>query len=255
MATNIICIFVMTIKFSGGMKKEIFIENYRTAFGNYELPIAFWYSDIPVNAIEKTRGCYIGELKLARVGEVASLGQETISCPGGKVYAGYIDAPPFIGGFVSGKEHYKETPELVTDFINDLSMPNKSGKYLNFASINKIENFDNIEGLIFFATPDVLSGLVSWLLYDTNKPDAISVPFGSGCSSIIAQTVVENQNNGYRSFLGMFDPSARPQVESNILTLSVPMSRFRDTYYTFDKSCLQGTKDWLKVKTRIENGN
>lgn len=75
------------------------------------------------------------------------------------------------------------------------------------------------------------------------------------CSSMVAQIIVENQNNGQRVFLGMFDPSVRPQVEENILTLSIPMSRFKKMYYTFTDSCLSGTRAWLKVKERIESGN
>lgn len=236
------------------MNKELFIENFRNAFGNYELPVAFWYSEKPIVATKITKGCYIGNLKPARDGGAISLDEQTIFCPGGKVYAGFMDAPPFIGGFVSGKERYKETTELVTDFIKDLNIPKKTGKYINFVSIDEVDNLDNLEGLIFFATPDILSGLVSWVQFDTNSPDAISVPFGSGCSSIVAQTVVENQNNGHRSFLGMFDPSARPHVEPNILTLAIPMSRFKKIYHTFVESCLQGTHDWKKVKQRIENG-
>jgi hypothetical protein len=123
--------------------------------------------------------------------------------------------------------------------------------YLNFASIASIRNFDKLEGLVFFATPDVLTGLVSWAQFDNNNPDAVSVPFGSGCSTVVAQTIVENQNNGQRVFLGMFDPSARPQVEANILSLSIPMSRFKKMYYTLNNSCLSGSRAWLKVKERI----
>ncbi len=243
----------MTNKKNRDMKKEHFIENYRNAFGNYELPIAFWYSDEPVVEPVKTRGCYIGNLKTARDGGVVSLNVETISCPGGKTYAGFIPPPPFISGFVSGKERYKETPDLVNEFISELNIPDKSGKYLNFASIAAIDSFDFIEGLIFFAIPDVLSGLVSWAMFDTNKADAVATLFGSGCSSIISQTVVENKNNGHRTFLGMFDPSARPEVEENILTLTIPLSRFKTMYHTINSSCLQGTHGWKKVKQRIEN--
>lgn len=235
------------------MNKAHFIENFRMAFGNYELPVVFWYSDAAENLPTKTKGCFIGDLKRARKGTVVSLNVETISCLGGKLYTGFTPVPTFIRTFVSTKELYKASPEMVDSFITDLNISSKTGRYINFVSIDKIENFDNIEGLVFFAIPDVLSGLISWTFFDTNAPDAVSLPFGSGCSSIIAQTVAENQNNGYRSFLGMFDPSARPEVESNILTLSVPMSRFKEMYYTFEKSCLSGTRDWKKVKDRIIN--
>lgn len=235
------------------MNPEDFIEYFRTAFGNYELPVVFWYSDQPTVVSEKTKGCFIKDLKPAREGRLICLSLSTISCGGGKTYTGFMEAPSHLPELVSTKERYKEMPEMVTDFINDLKMPCKSGKYINFVSIDKIESFDELEGLIFFATPDVLSGLVSWALFDTKSTDTVSVPFGSGCSSIISQTVVENQNNGYRIFIGMFDPSARPHVESNILSFAIPMSMFKKMYYTIGKSCLSGTRSWKKVKERIIN--
>jgi Uncharacterised ArCR, COG2043. len=235
------------------MDTKLFIENFKTAFGEYELPIAFWYSEDPVVECSQTKACYIGYLKPAREGGIVSLSVDTIACPGGKVYAGFTEAPPFIPNWVSAKERYKDTPEAVTEFLEDLNIPNKEGNYLNFASIDQIDSFDHIEGLTFFATPDVLSGLISWVLFDTNEPDAISVPFGSGCSSLITQAIVENKNKGHRSFLGLFDPSIRTDVESNILTLSIPMSKFKKIYHTIDASCLQGTHHWKKLKKRIEN--
>ncbi len=238
------------------MDINYFIQNFRNAFGDYELPIAIWYSDRPKVEVSKTRGCYIKDLKPARKGQIVSLSVDAIACPGGKVYSGFTSVPPFLPGFVSDKERYKDTPEMVIDFITELNMPSKEGKYINFASINNLDSFEGLEGIIFFASPDVMTGLISWTLMDTNKPDAVSVPFASGCSAIVAQTVVENRDEGHRSFLGLFDPSVRPQVEANILSLSVPMSRFKEMYYTLEKSCLKGTHAWNKVKERIlQDGN
>ncbi|TKG97250.1 hypothetical protein EYV94_02125 [Puteibacter caeruleilacunae] len=236
------------------MNKELFIENLRIAFGDAELPIVFWYSDEPAIPVEKTRGCFIGYLKTARSGGVISFNVDTIGCPGGKVYTGYCEAPPFIPGFVSEKEKYKKTPEMVTKFIDDLNMPDAPAAYINFASIDKISSLDDKEGIIFFATPDILSGLVSWALFDIDESDAISVPFGSGCSLLVSQTYVENKRNGYRCFLGLFDPSVRPSVEQNILSFAIPMSRFKVMYHTIEESCLSGTHGWTKVKERIEKG-
>ena len=236
------------------MDKKKFIEQFIHAFGNVELPIVFWYSAEPAAEPQKTRGCFIKYLKPAREGGIVSLDAETISCMGGKTYTGFIEAPSFIPDFVSGKERYKETPEQVSDFIHDLNIPKASEPYINFASIGYVDDLQKAEGIAFFATPDVLSGLVSWTLFDTMDPNAVSVPFGSGCSSLISQTIVENRKNGKRSFLGLFDPSVRPAVESNILCLTIPMSRFNEMYQTMDESCLQGTHAWKKVRERINDG-
>lgn len=235
------------------MDKNLFIEKFELAFGSYELPVAIWYSESPYGTHEKTKGCFIKYLKPAREGGVVSVNVDSISCPGGKIYTGFSEMPEFIPGYVSQKEHYKETPEMVVDFIDALRMPDQSARYLNFASLDQVDSFDDVEGLLFFATPDVLTGLVSWALYDTKEPYSVSVPFGSGCSSIIAKTIVENQNGGDEVFIGFLDPSVRPHVEVNILSFAVPMSRFKKMYHTFDDSCLKGTHAWNKVKARITN--
>lgn len=233
------------------MDKNQFIENFRKAFGNYELPIVFWYSEQPIVEIKKTRACFIEDLKVARKGASISFNLETISCGGGKTYTGFMDPPPHIPNFVSIKERYKESPEMVREFVENLNLPSKKGLFINFSSIKNIENFDQAEGLLFFASPDVLTGLVSWAFFDTNAADAVSVPFGSGCASLVSQTLVENRNNGQRVFLGLFDPSVRPSVEANILSLAIPLSRFKKMFHTFGKSCLLDSSAWKKVKERI----
>ncbi|MEI3097510.1 MAG: DUF169 domain-containing protein [Parabacteroides distasonis] len=70
--------------------------------------------------------------------------------------------------------------------------------------------------------------MVTWAFFDNNSPEAISTPFGSGCSATITQAVNENRRGGHRAFLGFFDPSARPYVESNVLSFTIPMSRFKE---------------------------
>ena len=104
---------------------------------------------------------------------------------------------------------------------------------------------------MFFATPDVLSGLVSWASYDNNADDAVRAPFGSGCSAVVTQAVVENRRGGRSVFLGLFDPSVRPWVGESVLSLVVPMSRMREMCGTMRASCLFGTYAWNKVRDRI----
>lgn len=230
-----------------------FIDNLKNAFGDIELPIAFWYSTTPKVVPIPVPGCYLKSLKKAREGVAVSFDSDTIKCSGGKVYAGYIEIPEFLPNFVANKEHYKESPEMVVDFIDKIGLLNMQGQYLNFARIDQLDSFDHIEGLLFFATPDILSGLVAWTQYDTNDVNAVSVPFGSGCSSTIACVLTENRKGGKRTFLGMFDPSARPTIEENMLSFSIPMSRFSEMYYTINKCCLNDTHGWSKIKNRINH--
>ncbi|MBI9060871.1 MAG: DUF169 domain-containing protein [Marinilabiliaceae bacterium] len=71
------------------------------------------------------------------------------------MYTCFAAAPPFIPEFVSHKERYKKTPEMVTEFIDGLNLPKTPGEYINFAPIDKVKELNQVEGVLFFATPDV----------------------------------------------------------------------------------------------------
>lgn len=233
------------------METKTFIANYKEAFGDdAELPIVFWYSDILENRTEKINGCFFKDMKKVRDGNTISLSAEVIGCGGGKFYTGFTDMPEHVPTFVSTKEKYKQTPEMVAGFINRLAVPRAEEKYLHFARIDKIETFDDIEGILFLATPDMLSGLTTWAYFDNNSEDAVVSQFGSGCSAVVTQTTLENRNGGRRTFIGFFDPSVRPYFEPDILSYTIPMSRFKEMYRTMRSSCLFGTHAWGKIRDR-----
>lgn len=237
------------------MDAKEFAAAYAEAFGPAaQLPLLFWYSEEPVRAVSKVEGCFFKGLAEAREGLPVSLNAGNIGCGGGKFYTGFTPMPPHVPTFVSQKEHYKQTPEMVLEFIGRLGVPEASGAWLNFARIDTdagAEAFGRAEGVLFFAAPDVLSGLVSWAVYDNNADDAVRAPFGSGCSAVVSQAVVENRRGGRSVFLGLFDLSVRPWVGEHELSLAVPMSRMREMCGTMRASCLFGTHAWNKVRDRI----
>lgn len=235
------------------MEVQEFIDNYKEAFGDEtQLPLLFWYSDQPVAKTEKIGGCFFKGLQAAREGMPVCLSVDVIGCGGGKLYTGFSDMPERVPGFVSLKEKYKKTPEMVVDYIHGLGMQQAEKPYLNFMRIDRAESFAGTEGILFFATPDMLSGLCGWAFYDNNEPDAVVSLFGSGCSTVVSMTVVENQRQGHRCFLGLFDPSVRPWVRKNELSFTIPFSRFVQMMDTMKNCFLFGTHAWKKVKRRIE---
>lgn len=234
------------------MSVQEFITALREAFGEkFELPLLFRYTDHPIRPVEKTGGCFFKVLAQARAGQAVGLNAENIGCGGGKFYTGFSPMPEFVPQFVSLKERYKQTPEMVLEFIATLDLKPALQPWLEFIRIDRVENFDNAEGLLFFATPDELAGLVTWATFDNNAADAVATPFGSGCSTVVAQTVRENRIGGQRCFLGLFDPSVRPWVGANELGFVIPMSRFVTMSRTMRQSCLFDTHAWTKVRERI----
>lgn len=234
------------------MMPSEFVDNFKMAFGkNVPLPIAFYYSDKPIATTKKIAGCIFKCFSTVRDGNSVSLNAEVIGCGGGKLYTGFAPMNDYIPGYVSHKEKYKSTPLQVINYVKGLEIQSQEGNYLNFERLDKLDSFDNIEGVLFFATPDMLSGLTTWTFFDNDSEDAVSAIFGSGCSSIISLAVKENRIGGKRTFLGLFDPSVRPYTNPNELSFVIPAIRFKEMCLTFRKCCLFDTTAWAKVKARI----
>lgn len=117
-----------------------------------------------------------------------------------------------------------------------------------------LEQADEPLAVIFFAPPDVLSGLFTLANFNESGPNGVIAPFGSGCASIIYYPYREYLSDHPRAVLGMFDVSARPSVEVNVLTFTVPWARFEDMVDNVDESFLI-TKSWEKVRERINLEN
>ena len=230
-----------------------FLLNYRQAFGSKaSLPLLFGYSDKPIANTEKIGGCFFKGLQAARDGQPVSLSADVIGCGGGKLYTGFSDIPERVPGFVSLKEKYKKTPEMVVDYVNGLGMNRAEKPYLNFIRIDKAESFEGIEGIFFYATPDMLSGLCGWAFFDINEPDAVVSQFGSGCSTVVSMSVGENARQGHRCFIGLLDPSVRPWVGKDELCFTIPFSRFTQMMETMKDCFLFDSHAWQKMKARLE---
>lgn len=234
------------------MNIQTFIQNFKEAFGETaELPIVFWYSDTQEKDTEKINGCFFKGMKTVREGGIISLNAENISCGGGKFYTGFTEMPEHVPTFVSLKERYKQTPEMVIEYLQHMGVPRAEKRYLHFARIDKVKGLEEVEGILFIVNPDMLSGLTAWACYDNNSEDCVVSLFGSGCSCVVTQTVIENRKGGRRTFIGFFDPSVRPYFEPDKLSYTIPMSRFREMCDTMRQSCLFDAHAWKKIRERL----
>ena len=228
-----------------------FIESYREAFGDAApLPVSLAYGATPAAEVKSVPKCMIGAVSKVRYGDSLTLCADNVLCGGGALYTAFRPMPERVPVFVSEVEHYKKTKEMVKDYVDSLGITLSDKPYLNFVRVDKLSSWDDAEALIFFATPDMLSGLCTWAFYDNNDSDAVTTLFASGCASIITFAVNENRSCGRRCFLGMLDPSARPLVPENELTFTIPMSRFKEMLDTMNDSALY-QKAFSALKRRI----
>ena len=134
------------------MNNKQFIENYKEAFGEKAaLPIAFWHSDKPVAEPQPVNGCFFPAFEKVREGQPVSFDDTTMKCGGGKFYCGLSPMPEYVPTFVSEKEHYKASPALVKDFVEQLDIDVDKHKYLNFQRLDQVDEGVDYYGVLIFA--------------------------------------------------------------------------------------------------------
>ena len=243
--------------------KETFITLWRKYFNAAELPIVFFYTegDGGAEPFQKPRGrsCIICELVKVRNGKSLYFNGESLGCTGSKRYLGYTDKmrPGFEYFLSCGNddmegERYIRKPEMVKVFMKNQRTIPEAGKNIVFKRWDKISVTDEPVAVIFFATPDVLSGLFTLANFDQVEPNGTFTPFGAGCSSVVHFPYYESKAERPRAVIGMFDPSARPCVPENVLTFAVPMKKFELMVGYMEESFLI-TDTWSTLKKRISH--
>jgi uncharacterized protein (DUF169 family) len=243
--------------------KDNFIKLWQKYFNNAGLPITFYYTDKEGQAelIKPGSGarCIMGHLAEVRKGNSISFAADSVGCFGGRKYLGFSDrlAPDFeyflscgIPGKVEG-ERYKKSPEMVAELLQRWPQFKAPARFIVFKRWDKLETADNPDVIIFFAQPDVLSGLYTLASYDESDPNAVMAPMGSGCSSIVQNPYLEKDSDHPHAIIGMFDPSARPFVSPDELSISVPVGKFTRMVRNMDESFLI-TRTWKTMQKRIK---
>lgn len=241
--------------------KMTFMNLWKKHFGNAELPIVFWYTEEEGVAdwAEKKKdwSCIICELAKVRNGKSVMYDSKRIMCGGAKRYLGYTDKmrPGFeyflsCGTILIEGERYLRTPDQVKMLMKTQKPLPVEGKNIVFKRWDNLEETDDPEVVVFFAKPDVLSGLFTLANYDQEEPNGTFTPFGSGCGTMVYYPYLEYLSDRQRAVIGMLDPSARPCVPSDTLSFAVPMKRFEKMIEYMEESFLI-TDTWKTIRKRI----
>jgi uncharacterized protein (DUF169 family) len=222
-------------------------------------------------------GCVVSMLTAAAKGRTAVFDRKTFGCPGGGVGLGfgnqYVNFPAGIENFLStgnkefcstdmGKnivrnmpalehgERYLKSPEVAKKFVDGLPMTDVPTEYVVFKPLEKVSDGETPKVVVFYVNPDQLSALVVLANYDRGSNQSVISPFGAGCHT--AGIIPFNEDNAEkpRAVIGMFDISARKQVDRDILSFTVPYKMFLEMESNVEGSFLQG-HEWLKVRERM----
>jgi hypothetical protein len=243
-------------------RKEDFLGRWRRYFGAAELPIACWYTDDEgaADRAEPAKGhrCFLADLARIRKGASLRFDVDTIGCSGGKRYLGFTTdlLPNFehflscgLPGVVEG-ERYKKSPGLVKEYMERSPSFTAPARHIVFKRWDHLGEADTPQVAVFFAPPDVLSGLFTLASFEEADLNAVYCPFCAGCGSIVQYPFLEKDASRPRAVLGMFDVSARPFVPGSVLSFAVPMNKFTAMIADMDESFLV-TKSWEAVRRRM----
>jgi len=243
--------------------RDTVIRLLRQYFPGSELPVTFQVDGDETGATvvpePKAWRCLVCELAKVRKGTSLVVNERSLSCSGAKYFCGYVKerVPDFRYFLSSGKpggisgERYKRTPEIVDLADRNAAHIPVEGRHYVFKRWDKLSGADDPDVVIFFARPEVLSGLFTLANFEESDPDGVICPFSSGCGSMILYPWLEQQKENPRAVLGMFDPSARPCVPVDMLSFAVPMKKFARMAGCVEESFLV-TDTWKKVTEKIE---
>jgi uncharacterized protein (DUF169 family) len=238
-------------------------KQFQEIVGLREYPLGAYYTnDKPEGYTPKPgiQTCMIGYLQRTRQnGETVYFDKEHFGCPGGAYYMGFLESPRpnleyFLSCGIPGQmdgERYVKTPDLAKEFIAKRKPSLAPAAYCVFKPIENFQKEEKPQVVIFFASPDTLSGLFTLTNYALERVDGVYAPFGSGCSTLLTYPLKEASKEQPQAILGMFDVSARPMVEKDVLTLAMPYSIFLKLLENVSGSFLE-TESWKKVYQRIQ---
>ncbi len=242
--------------------RQDLLRKWERYFPGVELPVAYWWTDAVSEADRRDSRdeahCVVRAFARVREGHTFVYGKDSPGCRGWARYTGFSRTlrPGFewflscgIPGEIEG-ERYKQSPELVTRYLEARPPFEAPGRWLVFKRWDRVAPDERPFAVICFAPPDVLSGLFALANFDRADPHGVVAPMGSGCSQIVAYPWEEARAPEPRCVLGMFDVSARPAVRAGELTFTVPFARFERMVANMDESFLI-TRSWDAVRARI----
>jgi uncharacterized protein (DUF169 family) len=235
-------------------------EKLTGALGLSEAPIAVYYTDHKIEGafMWNCMGdhfCSIGRMAAVRKGTPMVIDGENAGCGGAAFFLGYQNSirpgfEYFLAHDDKGKgERFKKTPELARTLMDSFQFVPASGPYCVFQRLSDIPDGVTPEVVSIFADGDGIGGLVTLANYGRRGKDAVIAPQTAGCGSLVNEARAQALQPEPRAVLGMFDPAARPRMEKNYLTFSVPWPMFVEMVGNLPGSFVE-IDPWVSMKDR-----
>jgi uncharacterized protein (DUF169 family) len=137
-------------------------------------------------------------------------------------------------------------------FLDKVNPRKAPGKYCIFKPLSLFTDSQEPEFVIFFARPEVLTGLFTQTTFTTGDVDSVASPFGAGCTNILAWPLFYREQGMEKAILGGFDPSARKYMKTDELTFTVPLSLYRKMLEALPESMFNIGNNWDVVRKKVD---
>lgn len=204
--------------------------------------------------------CVMGNIwRARRKGTAAYFDRERFGCLGGAFYLGFLKPQlEFITHYISSGipnqvegEYYLESPEVTRRFFEIIDPRPAPARFCVFKPLSRFTSDEQPELIIFFARGEVLCGLNQLATFVTNDFEAVSSPFGAGCSNIVSWPLRYLSAGKLKAVLGGWDPSDRKFLKPDELTFTVPYEMFDSMVRRWPDSFLK-TPTWEIVRKKID---
>lgn len=210
----------------------------------------------------KTFSCVIGNIWLARKKHGAAfISAEEYGCPGGVYYSSMLKphlrfiehyvSTGFAGSPLQG-ERYMPNPDAMREFMLRVNPRPTDAKYCIFKPLSLFSEDEKPEFVIFFARPEVLSGLFTHTVFTTGNMECVASPFGAGCTNIISWPLYYKEKGEEKAVIGGFDPSARKFMKVDELTFTVPLGLYEKMLAALPESMFTHDTDWKNVRKKVD---
>ncbi|MGC8723427.1 MAG: DUF169 domain-containing protein [Acidobacteriota bacterium] len=228
-------------------------------------PVAILFTDEKPEGAARFKehrwGCVMSMLAASARGFTALFDRKTTGCVGGQVglcfgngYQGR-DMARFLssGPRDDGREGlgYLESPEVARAYLEGIPYTDISESYVVLKPLRKVDP-EREEPRLVVLLPNADQASALWVLanYDRPKGDGVIAPFASGCQSICLLPYAESKKRKPRAVLGGMDISARPYLDPDLLTFTVPWPLFLAMEDRVTGSFLE-RETWQKIRQRI----
>jgi len=203
--------------------------------------------------------CVMGNLWRARRKQTAAyFSRERFGCPGGAFWLGFMKPQTetilhYVSSGVPDRmegEFYCESPEKLREIFSYIDPRPAPAPFCVIKPIDRFEESETPELVIFFARPESLSGLHQLAAFVTNDPEVVASPWGAACGNLAVWPLKFAARGEKKAVLGGWDPSARKFFKTDELSFTVPYSLYIQMLERFDESFLK-TATWQTVRKKI----